>query len=1155
MALIDSGAQDNYISKEVVARAGLTPYPKKHPYTAVLADKSMKQIRHEVCADLSLTPGQTHRVKLDVFETAAHDIILGLPWLRDHNPDIDWKNQRVSLGNTTDARTPKVPVQTHAALADEKTIKNIASQPTVPKNKKKKRSRHKGVNSAERLKVSASAARKGEKSVTPNIPEVYKEFINMFIEKEGMDALPKHQPWDLEIELQEGKYPGFEPIYKLSEKELEVLKKYIEDSLAKGFIRKSKSSAGYPVLFAPKKDGTLRPCVDYRKLNAITVKNRYPLPNIQELRDRLSRAKIFTALDLRGAYHLIRIKKGHEWKTAFRTRYGHYEYQVVPFGLTNAPAACQDLINSALNDCLDQYAIAYLDDILIYSDNMEEHVQHVKEVLQRLRAHHLELKPEKCEFHKEEVEFLGHMVGVNGVRISEAKIKTIKEWETPKTVKDVQSFLGFVNFNRQFIRDFAKIAIPLTKLTKKETTWRWGESQQEAFEKLKLACITEPVLVAFRSGEPLRFETDASDLAMGGAALQERDGKWHPVAYYSKKFSSAEERYDVHDKELLAIVYALEHWRVYAESCSDLTIFTDHKNLQYFTTTKQLNRRQVRWSELLGQYQFKIVYTPGKDNGRADALSRRHDVVGKKTNVFMPLLQQNKDGSLGPSKEVCSILRITHEVPEELQAGLIRSYHDDPVYGHPGITRTMELIRRNYEFKNMKDKVTDFIKKCADCQRNKHSTHAEYGEMQAIELPTEPWTDISMDFVTGLPESKDPTTGLKYDAILVVVDRFTKAAEYIPFRKNYTAEQLGHVLKDRVFRYHGIPKTIISDRDKLFTSNYWATLMAAIGTQRKLSTAYHPQTDGQTERTNRTMKTYLRIYANEKQDNWVSLLPMAQMAYNNKISESTGKTPFFANHGRHPHLFEKVLPGPNAEAAVSTAEEMKKTHEEMLERIKKAQQQSISHVNKKRKTAPQLKRGDKVYLLTKNLRTTRPSKGLDHVKVGPFLIRKKNGPVNYTLDLPEDAKIHPRFHVNKLEPADPETPLQKTFHYETEEENEFEVEDLLDYREIGRQDFQSNCFIQEWLVKWKGYPHSENTWEPESNLQNCQQILKKARKKFNAHYYTKYSPERMQEAILKQEINPDNEILRYLVNKGLSIKAKQRRNKEPEQLHFLDRYQ
>jgi transposase InsO family protein len=1090
MALVDSGAQENYIAKDFALRAGLKTLLKRDPYPAIMADGSRKKIQHKVQADLSPTFGQIHHVELDILEKAAFDVILGLPWLRDHNPDIDWKNQRISLGKARDARTPNIPAQSHAALADEKTAKIAASTTMVPKKRKRKRSRHKGINSVGRHVSNDAATREKEKSVTPKIPAVYNEFIEMFIEKTDLRALPKHQKWDHEIELMEGKYPGFEPIYRLSEIELGILKKYLEENLAKGFIRKSKSSAGYPVLFAPKKDGTLRLCIDYRKLNAITKKNRYPLPNIQELRDRLSHAKIFTALDLRGAYNLIRMKAGEEWKTAFRTRYGHYEYTVMPFGLTNAPATCQELINSALHDCLDDFAIAYLDDILIYSANEKEHIQHVKEVLRRLQAFHLELKPEKCEFHKEEVEFLGHMVGINGVRISEAKIKTIKEWATPKTVKDIQSFLGFVNFNRMFIQDFAKIAIPLTKLTKKETTWRWGESQQEAFEKLKHACITEPVLVAFRSGEPLRFETDASDLAMGGAALQERDGKWHPIAYYSKKFSSAEERYDVHDKELLAIVYALEHWRVYAESCSDLTIFTDHKNLTHFTTTKQLNRRQVRWSEMLGQYQFKIVYTPGKDNGRADALSRRHDVVGKKTDVFMPLLQENKDGTLGPSKEICSIFKITTTVPEELQQSIIESHHDDPVYGHPGIARTMELIRRNYDFPGMKDKVASYIKKCADCQRNKHSTHAPYGESQPMELPTGPWDDISMDFVTGLPLSKDPVTENAYDSILVIVDRFTKYALMIPFRRDYTTVQLAQVIKDRLFRHFGLPKSIISDRDKLFTSNYWATLMAEIGIQRKLSTAYHPETDGQTERTNRTMKTYLKIYCNHEQNNWVGLLPMAQLAYNNKRSEATGQTPYFANHGKHPNLFDRTLPGPNAEAAIKTAEEMKEIHNEMSKKLEHAQRQSISYVNQKRKTAPQLKKGDKVYLKTLNLRTKRPSKGLDNVKVGPFLIAKQNGPVTYTLELPPDAKIHPRFHVNKLEPADPETPLQRTFRYEPEEENEFEVEDLRGYRLEPNQE-------PKWLVKWVGYPEIDNTWEPESNLGNCQQILKSARRKYD----------------------------------------------------------
>jgi hypothetical protein len=465
----------------------------------------------------------------------------------------------------------------------------------------------------------------------------------------------------------------------------------------------------------------------------------------------------------------------------------------------------------------------------------------------------------------------------------------------------------------------------------------------------------------------------------------------------------------------------------------------------------------VRWSEELGQYKFKIVYTPGKDNGRADALSRRHDIAGTKEIIESAILKTNDDGSLGPAKTLNAILNIRNEVPEELHEAIIRQHHDDPVHGHPGISRTIELIQRHYEFPKMKDKVTSFIAQCADCQKNKHSTHAQYGEMQALELPNEPWTDISMDFVTGLPPSRDPATNISYNAIKVVICRFTKEAEMIPFRNDYTAEQLAYIFHDRIIRHHGIPKSIISDRDKLFTSNFWTTLLAAIGTKRKLSTAYHPQTDGQTERTNRTMKTYLRIYSNYQQNNWVRLLPMAQLAYNNKKSESTGQTPYYANHGTHPHLFERTFLGPKSAAALATADEMKKIHEILRTSLEKAQRQSISHVNKKRKMAPQLKKGDKVYLLTKNLRTKRPSKGLDNVKVGPFLIIDQKGPVTYTLDLPPDAKVHPRFHISLLEPADPKTPLQKTFHFETEEENEFEVERIVAHQVVDNS--------QEYLVK------------------------------------------------------------------------------------------
>ena len=280
-----------------------------------------------------------------------------------------------------------------------------------------------------------------------------------------------------------------------------------------------------------------------------------------------------------------------------------------------------------------------------------------------------------------------------------------------------------------------------------------------------------------------------------------------------------------------------------------------------------------------------------------------------------------------------------------------------------------------------------------------------------------------MDFITKLPKSKDPTTTEVYDAIMVIVDRLTKYAIMLPFKEKYNAEQLAFLLLDRLIRDHSIPESITSDRDKLFTSNYWKTLLGIIGTKLRMSTAYHPQTDGQTERANQTLETYLRHYVNKKQNNWVQLLPMAQLAYNDKLSQTTGLTPFFANYGKNPNSFLQPRKGPNAEKALVKAKELKKVHNQLTETIKETNKKVRQQADKSRKDGPQLKKGDKVYLLTRNLKTKKPSKKLDHVKVGPFLIIEERGPVNYKLDLPKDSKRYPVFHVSLLEPADPNTPL------------------------------------------------------------------------------------------------------------------------------------
>jgi transposase InsO family protein len=455
------------------------------------------------------------------------------------------------------------------------------------------------------------------------------------------------------------------------------------------------------------------------------------------------------------------------------------------------------------------------------------------------------------------------------------------------------------------------------------------------------------------------------------------------------------------------------------------------------------------------------------------------------------ILRINKDGSLSAeAQEFNATLRILRDdqeqfpvehgkfkVPPSKEHDCIRDHHDGPTLGHPGVARTAEHIRRNFVFPDMRRKVSEYVKRCDNCNKNKATRHAKYGNLEFREPPHKPWDEVTMDFIVKLPISTDPVTSHQYDSILVMVDRLTKYSHFIPCSETITAQQLGCLVLDRLVRYHGIPTVFITDRDKLFTSNYWKTLVAAMGIKHKLSTAFHPQTDGQTERNNQTLEAYLRHYVNYVQDNWVALLPMAQVAINNNASETTHVTPFYANFGKDPNLFMEALTGPQTDRALQSSASLHDIHDKMRQAISTSQAALTSQRHKDSKTAPQLEKGDKVYLLTKNLKTRRGTKKLDHVKVGPFLVDEQRGKASYRLRLPKDARIHPVFHISLLEPADSTIPLQTTFHFEPQEEQEFEVEKILQQRG------------QQYLVKWKGYPDTDNTWEPVTHLKNSQDLL------------------------------------------------------------------
>src|SRR5919205_625590 len=456
---------------------------------------------------------------------------------------------------------------------------------------------------------------------------------------------PEHKPWDLAIPRKEGTHPTFKKTYKMNPAQFEAVREYVEEGLRKGHIRESHSPAGYPVLTVPKKNGKQRVCVDYRQLNEITIKDRMPLPRIDEMMDQIHGSLIFTSFDLIAAYARIRIKEGDEWKTAFRCRYGHYEFLIMPFGLTNAPATFQRFINNVLKHLLDRGVTVYLDDILIYSKTLEEHEKLVKEVLQALRDNNLYIELEKSKFHQPEVEFLEHIIGINGIKMDPKKVEAVRNWPTPKNLKDVQSFTGFCNYYRRFIQKFSEKATPLYRFTKKGQPFKWDELAQKAFEEIKQLILSEPILKTFDPDKETFVETDASDYAIGAVLYQRHNGKKHPIAFMSKKFSDVETRYPVHDKELYAIVEACREWRAYLQGNKyQIQVFTDHKNLTWFFTTKELNRRQVRWWEELASYDLKLIHTPGKENAQADALSRRPDHEGTQ-KVVNSILIPNEDGN------------------------------------------------------------------------------------------------------------------------------------------------------------------------------------------------------------------------------------------------------------------------------------------------------------------------------------------------------------------------------------------------------------------------------------------------------------------------------------------------------------------------------
>jgi hypothetical protein len=424
---------------------------------------------------------------------------------------------------------------------------------------------------------------------------------------DDLPGMPPERDIEFIIDLLPGSAPIAKRPYRMSVGELEELKKQLKELLDKGYIHPSSSPWGAPVIFVEKKDGTQRMCVDYRALNEVTIKNKYPLPRIEDLFDQLKGAKVFSKIDFRSGYHQLRIRPSDIAKTAFTTRYGLYEYTVMSFGLTNAPAYFMYLMNKVFMEYLDKFVVVFIDDILMYSRNKEEHEEHLRLILQKLRDNQLYAKLSKCEFWLEEVSFLGHVITKEGIAVDPGKVRDVLNWKPPTTVSEIRSFLGLAGYYRRFIEGFPKIVKPLTSLLEKDKKFEWSEACQNSFDELRKRLTTAPVLTMPYIHKSFDIYCDASRQGLGCVLMQEG----HVIAYASRQLRKHEQNYPTHDLELAAVIDALKIWRQYllGHKCQ---IYTDHKSLKYIFTQNDLNLRQRRWLELIKDYDLEIHYHPGR---------------------------------------------------------------------------------------------------------------------------------------------------------------------------------------------------------------------------------------------------------------------------------------------------------------------------------------------------------------------------------------------------------------------------------------------------------------------------------------------------------------------------------------------------------------
>ena len=993
---------------------------------------------------------------------------------------------------------------------------------------------------------------------------------------------------------------------------MEKLNRYVNA----GWWQEHTASQAAPLMCIPKKNGKLRTVVDARQRNDNTVKDVTPLPDQDVIREDVARAKYRSKIDLADAYEQVRVEPKDVWKTAFSTILGTYVSLVVQQGDCNAPATFQRLVNHILRDVIGRTHHAFLDDMFMYTDTIEEHERALRVVFERLRENKLYLKWEKCDLYAEQMDCLGHVIDDNGIHPDTDKLRRIRDWRTPRNYNDVQRFVGLINYVASFLPDISAYVAPMQSMVKNGTPFFWRPLHDRCFEMIKRVCYKTPILkpVDYKSGLPIWVICDASKTGVG--AMYGQGPSWdlcRPAGFMSKKFSNAQQHYAVHELETLAILEALQKWEDKLVGVA-FHVITDHKALEFFKAQVQLSSRQRRWLDYLSRFDFDITYVKGEFNKVADCLSRyfesdthadehepydyvqadsRIDPDGEdlpraratevkerqcnvqtlhamatrhgrqvreaqearveeaeEMNVVLPPPAQ--EGARAPGDQgprLGDILglpasgrnwRIDGDDPHDdrsLLQTIKDNYDNDPLtsivlanpqahdklfrvedgviwtnnqqgervlcvprenrlitqlltkahelVGHYGEQRTGEYLRHWYWWAQMAKSVRDFCKTCEVCQQTKTLNAKPMGRLHSLPIPRRPWDSIGMDFVGPFPTSKG------YDYLWVVICRLISMVHLIPVTTKITASELSWKYLREVVRLHGLPSSIVSDRDSKFTSRWWKELHRVLGAKLLMSTSFHPQTDGQTERAIRNVGQILRTIVRNDQKDWVDKIDMVEFAINSSVSETTGYAPFELHGGYMPAMIKEIKKNEVFAQGVKTfatnaLANVADAHDAIIE----ARVFQTNAANKKRRDEPLIVKGDLVYLSTKNLNLPKGrARKLCPKYIGPYKVAKAQPETsNYTLELPtalQSRGIHPTYHVSLLRPhhASSDTQFPGRIHPEPydfgpADDQEWFVDEIIGHRWTGPKKI-------EYQVRWS---LGDTTWEPHNACKDLEAL-------------------------------------------------------------------